>query len=163
MDWNIYFKKLCYAVSEKSKDPSTKVGCVIVGPDHGIRSTGFNGLPRGVRDEELPLPITTSDNEINKEIFRRNNERPYKYKWFAHAEFNAVCNAAKIGVPLDGCSLYVPWHPCSNCAMAIIQAGIKKVYLDKNFKNEELMKRWAEDHKIAETMFREANVSVEKV
>ena len=51
-NWNKRFLKLATHISDWSKDPSTKVGCVVVGPDREIRSTGFNGLPRGIRSEE---------------------------------------------------------------------------------------------------------------
>lgn len=59
-----YFIRMAMLVSEKSKDPSTKVGCVIVGPDNEIRSTGFNGFPRGVDEEgmadhHIPIAVET--------------------------------------------------------------------------------------------------------
>jgi len=144
LTWDNYFLNLCYTVSEKSKDPSTKVGSVIVYPDHGICSTGFNGFPRGVEDNE-----------------ERYNNRPLKYKIVVHAEANAILNAAFHGHKTDGCTLYVPWHPCTECTKKIIQAGITEVVMDPDYPMSESLKdRWKDDHDIASMMFNEAKVKV---
>ena len=103
--WDNYFFELLEVVRNKSKDRSTKVGAIIVGPDNEIRSTGFNGFPR----------------KINDDIDERH-ERPDKYLWTEHAERNAIYNAVRMGVPLKGCTLYVYGFPCSDCARVIIQA-----------------------------------------
>lgn len=92
-----------------SKDPSTKVGAVIVGPDNDVRAIGYNGLPRGI--DALPDRFM----------------RPQKYVWIEHAERNAIYTAARNGVPLNGCRLYLNWFPCADCARAILQAGIVEV------------------------------------
>ena len=142
MSWDEYFIRMCYLVSQKSKDRSTKVGCVIIGQDNEIRSTGFNGFPRGVDD--------------NKEEF---HQRPLKYKITEHAERNAIYNAARCGIVLNNCRIYVPWHPCSDCARGIIQCGIKSVILDPNYKMDDgLMKRWEDDIAISKILFLEAKV-----
>lgn len=94
-----------------SKDPSTKVGCLIVGPAGEIRSHGYNGMVRGADDN-------------NEERM----QRPEKYFWFEHAERNAIYNAARVGVPLEGSTLFVTMPPCMDCARAIVQSGIKEVY-----------------------------------
>jgi dCMP deaminase len=101
---------MCFLVAKRSKDKTTKVGCVIVGPDHEVRATGYNGFPRGVDD--------------SKEDWRNP---PKKYLVTAHAELNAVCSAARVGTPLLGCTAYVTLIPCSACALALIQAGIKEI------------------------------------
>lgn len=98
---------LAREIARWSKDRSRGVGCVIVGPTNELRSTGFNGFPRGVNDE-----------------VENRHERPAKYKWTEHAERNAIYNAARVGIPLDGCRMYLPWFPCMECARAIIQSGI---------------------------------------
>lgn len=108
-DWNTYFMGFAKQAATKSKDPSTKVGCVVIGPDREIRATGFNGLPRGIEDAIERM------------------ERPAKYLWTSHAEENAVAQAARIGVSLNGCTAYVTHHPCSRCARSLIQAGIRCV------------------------------------
>ncbi|MEC8351943.1 MAG: CMP deaminase, partial [Candidatus Thermoplasmatota archaeon] len=71
--WDIRFLKLATHISEWSKDPSTKVGCVVVGPDREIRSTGFNGFPRGIQDSD--------DRLTNRDL---------KYPLICHAEENAI-------------------------------------------------------------------------
>ena len=111
--WDNYFLEICRVVAGRSKDPATKIGCVIVGPAHEIRSTGYNSLPRGIRDD-VPERL----------------ERPTKYLWMEHAERNAVYNAARCGTPLEGCTLYAELMPCMDCARAIVQAGIVAVVLD---------------------------------
>ncbi len=108
--WNYRFMGLAIHISTWSKDTSTKVGCIVVGPDKEIRSQGYNGFPRGV-DETKKRQI-----------------RPTKYLFYEHAERNAVYNACLFGASLKGCTLYVTTPPCADCARAIIQSGIKTVY-----------------------------------
>lgn len=131
-------------VALKSKDPSTQSGCVLVGPDHEVRSTGYNGLPRGV-----------DDNNPDR------NERPIKYKWYAHAELNAITNAARCGIATKGCTAYVNWHPCARCTAALIQAGVCRIVYYE-IPNDEagaaLRKRWAEDMAIGDEMMAEAKI-----
>jgi len=114
LSWDEYFIRLAMLIAEKSKDPSTKVGCVIVGPDNEIRSTGFNGFARGV---------------VETGVHEDRWERPAKYEWVEHAERNAVYNAARTGVALKGCRAYLNWEPtpCIECAKGFIQAGIIEV------------------------------------
>jgi len=114
MDWDTYFINMAQLVSLKSKDTSTKVGCVIVGPENQILSTGFNGFPRGViEDETQPLRW----------------ERPTKYMFCEHSERNAVFNAARHGIPLRGAIAYLNWIPipCPDCARCFIQSGITTI------------------------------------
>jgi dCMP deaminase len=108
--WDDRFMRLAKHVSEWSKDRSTKVGCVIVGPDREVRSVGYNGFPRGVDDD-----------------VDQRHMRPQKYAWTEHAERNAIYNAARIGIPLAGCTMYLPWFPCVDCARAIVQAGLSEI------------------------------------
>lgn len=104
-----YLMSLAEAVARKSKDPSSKVGCVIVGEDNEVLSTGFNGLPMGVKDLGVRM------------------ERPDKYTWTSHAEENAVALAARSGHRLKGSSAFVTHQPCARCARILIQAGVKRV------------------------------------
>lgn len=112
MGWYEYFISMAELVAKKSKDPSTQVGVVVVGPDMEIRSTGFNGFPRGVNDD-----------------VESRWERPDKYDFVSHGEENAVIQAARIGVSLKNCTMffYSDPYPCARCANAIIQSGIKYV------------------------------------
>ncbi len=114
ISWDTYFMSMCYFVALKSKDKSTKVGSIIVGVDNEVRSSGYNGPPRGFDD---------SDESIH--------ERPLKYKIFQHAERNAIHNCARVGVPTKGCKMYISWTPCYDCAGAIIQSGISEVIIHK--------------------------------
>ncbi|HNC84994.1 MAG TPA: dCMP deaminase family protein [Nitrospira sp.] len=107
------FMEVARAISKFSKDSSTQVGAIVVGPAMEIRSLGYNGAPRGCPADEADDP--------------RSTMRPEKYFWFSHAELNAVTNAARVGTPLDGCVLLVTHPPCMDCARAIVQAGIRKV------------------------------------
>jgi len=135
--WPTYFMGFARHAASKSKDPNTHVGCVIVGPDYEIRSTGFNGLPRRVAD--LPERM----------------ERPAKYLWTSHAEENAVAHAARIGTALKGCTAYVTHHPCARCARSLIQAGIACVVV-----GDGLTSMPAEEFAVAKEMFDEASVGV---
>ncbi len=144
MNWHDYYLGLLEAVAAKSKDPSTKVGAIIVGPDNEVRSTGFNGFPRGVRED-----------------ISMRWERPWKYLWVAHAEDNAIANAARAGTSTNGCRLYVPFAPCSECTKAIIGAGIVEVIYTDEYKGSN-PKKWADDQMIASAMAAEARVVLRK-
>lgn len=91
-----------------SKDPSTKVGAVIVDANNRVVSLGFNGLPRGIADDSSWL-----------------NNREIKYKVILHAEENALAFASR---DVSGCSIYTwPMMPCAHCASLIVQRGIARV------------------------------------
>tara|TARA_B100000965_G_scaffold376118_1_gene369115 strand:- start:17 stop:454 length:438 start_codon:yes stop_codon:yes gene_type:complete len=141
--WDIRFIELARHISGWSKDPSTKVGCVVVGEDREIRSTGFNGFPRGIDDDPERLA-----------------DREKKYPLICHAEENAIMHAARIGVSLKDSTAYVTWPPCSRCARSLIQAGIREVVYSSN---EEIPERWLEDFEISTSMLAEANVLVRSV
>ena len=146
MNWDEYFLEMAEAVSKKSKDRSTKIGCVIVGPDREIRSTGYNSFIRGI-DDEKP----------------ERHERPEKYLWTEHAERNAIYNAARVGTPLKGCSLYCLALPCMDCARGIAQVGITKVIIPEVPGNPEFLERWRESFQRTEEMFNEAGIEVQIV
>ena len=134
--------ELAFLVASWSKDPSTKTGAVVVGPDKEIRATGYNGPVRGV-DDDVP------------ERF----ERPTKYEFFEHAERNALYNACLTGVSLKGCVMYATHAPCTDCARAIIQAGIKTVITNKVIIDENTPKNtWRDKLVYSEQMFKEAGV-----
>lgn len=141
--WDQYFMTLAYIISRKSKDPSTNVGSIIVGPDKEIRSTGYNGLPRKIQDKK--------ERYINKE---------YKYFSANHAEENAILHCARIGVSAKGCTLYTTWIPCARCAKAIIQAGIIEVIYDNNFPGNKIenQNNWIESMKISKELLLEADI-----
>jgi dCMP deaminase len=145
-DWDRYYLEICGVVAKRSKDPSTKVGCVIVGPAHEIRSTGYNSLPRRVRDD-VPARL----------------ERPEKYLWIEHAERNAIYNAARAGTALEGCSIYADLMPCMDCARAIVQAGIVEVVTDEARFKAYSSEKYDEHFQRVMDLFSEAGVRIRTV
>ncbi|MBO6282032.1 MAG: dCMP deaminase family protein [Alphaproteobacteria bacterium] len=141
--WNYRFLELAELIASWSKDPSTKTGAVVVGPDKEIRATGYNGLVRGVKDD-VPERM----------------ERPTKYDFFEHAERNAVYNACLTGTSLRDCTIYCTLTPCTDCARAIIQAGIKTV-VTYEFKldDNDPKNTWRDKLNYSAEMFKEAGVN----
>ena len=135
--WHTYFMDLAHKTASRSKDPTTKVGCIVTSKDKVVVASGYNGIPQGVAD--LPERM----------------ERPAKYLWTAHAEENAVALAARVGASLRGGYAYVTHHPCSRCARSLIQAGIEVVYVGKGTTSMP-----AEEFTVAKQMFTEAGVYV---
>lgn len=135
--WDKRYLDLAQLVSQWSKDPSTKVGSVIVGVNNRVISLGFNGFPSYVPDDPVLL---------------HNRER--KYQHIIHAEMNAILSAGNR--ELVGATIYTyPFAPCTNCASAIIQTGIMRVV---SYKNNQ--PRWQESLERAKEFFRLADVEV---
>ncbi|MDR0934749.1 MAG: dCMP deaminase family protein [Erysipelotrichaceae bacterium] len=121
INWDEYFMGIAELASFRSKDPRTKVGACIVDSDHKVVSSGYNGMPRGIEDNELS--------------WNNGEGLDSKYLYVCHAEFNAILNTRN-GSALKDCILYVTLFPCNECAKAIIQVGIKEiVYLDNKYKD----------------------------
>jgi len=141
--WNYRFMELAELVATWSKDPSTKTGAVVVGPDKEIRATGYNGLVRGVNDDVA-----------------ERMERPTKYDFFEHAERNAIFNACLTGTQLKGCTIFCTLTPCTDCARAIIQAGIKEV-VTYEYKpaSDDPKNTWRDKLDYSAEMFKEAGVA----
>ena len=136
--WQRRFFDLARLVATWSKDPSSQVGAVIVDDKKRIVSVGFNGLPMGVEDTA-----------------ERLNTRELKYELIVHAEANAILTAPK---SVSGCTIYVyPYLPCSRCAGAIIQSGIKRVVVE----DRPIPDRWLENFTLAKTILTEAGVEVQ--
>ena len=137
--WGDRYTDLAKEISTWSKDPSTKVGAVVIGKDGQVLSQGFNGFPRRIRDTE-----------------ERFNDRERKYELVVHAEMNAIYNASLSGVSLRGATLYVYGLPiCNECAKGIIQVGIRKVVACRP---KEYNSDWDKSNKLAEELFNEAEV-----
>ena len=130
------------AVSIKSKDPKCPVGAVIVSEDNVVLSTGFNGLARGVHDDDQTLL-----------------DADEKLRVICHAENNAIVNAARVGGrPLQGSTIYVTKFPCLACCNAIIQAGIKRIYThDNEFWKDDSVDQ---DHSRKKRVLHEAHIEV---
>lgn len=132
---------MAFKMAERSKDPSTQVGAVIVDRDKNIVSTGYNGAARGVHDTP------------------ERYERPTKYGFVVHAEANAVFAAARRGVSTEDGTIYVTHTPCSSCADAIIQAGITCVVIGPGLVKGD----WSSQMAGATARFNEAGVVVEMI
>jgi dCMP deaminase len=131
--WVDRFIALAHTISHWSKDPRTLVGAVAVSDAKATLATGYNGLPRGVKD--LPERM----------------EAPAKYLWTAHAEENLVANAAR--AVLEGSTVYVTHMCCAYCARMLINAGVEKVIVGSGSWSAK-----AEHEPIVKTMFQEAGV-----
>lgn len=132
--WDSRFMDLARLVSTWSKDPSTKVGCVIADEGNRIISTGYNGPPRGVRD----------DNYLG--------DRDTKLGVTLHAEHNAILWADR---SLVGTTLYVyPFPPCAHCAAQIVQVGIARVVFHPRH-----VERWADSFELAANLLHDAGVT----
>ena len=136
--WDERYIKLAEYIADWSKDPSTKVGAVIVDDKGRIVSLGFNGFPQKISDND------------------RLNDRDKKYNVIVHAEANAILFANR---DLSGCTIYTyPFQPCSSCSGLIIQSGIKRVVTVRDDNP-----RWKQDFYISEQMLTEAGVHIDYV
>ena len=119
LNWDEYFMGMAVLSSLRSKDPSTKVGAVIVNDEKKVVSIGYNGMPRNIDDDDL--------------TWNKGEGLDSKYLYVCHAELNAILNARN-GSSLSNCTVYVTLFPCNECTKALIQVGIKEVvYLDDKY------------------------------
>jgi dCMP deaminase len=139
--WDKRFLDLARHVGGWSKDKSRKVGCVIVGGSREIRAIGYNGFPRGTDDDAA-----------------ERHDRPMKYLWTEHAERNAIYQAARCGIAVHGCTMYLPWFPCMDCARAIVQVGIARLVAMKPDTSEP---EWGKHFEAAVELFREAEIQID--
>ena len=140
VDWKERFIELAKHVAGWSKDKSTGVGAIIVDDDKRVVSMGYNGFPAGCDDE-----------------VESRHERPAKYMYTEHAERNAIYSAARIGISLKECTMYLSMFPCSDCARGIIQSGIKTVVCPKP---DLELPNWGEHFKVSLDLFKETDVTV---
>ena len=105
-EWDEYFMEITKSVARKSKDPSSKMGCVIVDANNRVISLGYNGMLQGADESKMTL-----------------TERPMKYYFAIHSEMNALIFAHQ---DLTGCTLYNRVATCENCLKYCLQAGIKR-------------------------------------
>ena len=105
-EWDEYFMKIAEVVASKSKDPSSKMGCVIVDKNKRVVSLGYNGMPQGADESKMTL-----------------SERPMKYYFAIHSEMNALIFAKR---DLAGCTVYNRVATCENCLKYCLQAGITR-------------------------------------
>lgn len=135
--WHKRYMDIAKEVAKWSKDPSRKIGAVIIGDKGQIISQGYNGFPRGINDD-----------------VRRYEDRQTKYKYVVHAEANAIYNAIHNGADCSDSTIYVTGLPvCHECAKAIIQTGIRKVVMDTL-----PAEAWEESGNLSLEMFKEAGI-----
>lgn len=139
-NWDLKFIELSRHIAEWSKDTNRKNGAVIVDQDNIVLSVGYNGFPRGCDD------TVTS-----------RYEQPEKYLFTEHAERNALFHAARHGVSLKGCKMYMTMFPCADCARGLIQSGIVKIFAPTPDVDHH---KWGEHFKAAMVMMDEANVEI---
>ena len=126
LSWDAYFMGIALLSAQRSKDEHTQVGACIVNQENKVVSVGYNGMPTGCHDDEMPWE-------------REGGFLDTKYAYVCHAELNAILN--RNAASLRGCRLYVTLFPCNECAKAIIQSGIREViYLDNKYANSESTK-----------------------
>lgn len=118
INWDEYFMGIALLTAMRSKDPNSQVGACIVSSENKILSLGYNGMPIGCSDDEMPWE-------------REGAPLDTKYMYVCHAELNAILNSAHNN--LKGARVYVTLFPCNECTKAIIQSGIAEVvyYGDK--------------------------------
>lgn len=140
--WDEYFMGIAIFSAQRSKDNNTQVGACIVNEERKIVAVGYNGMPTGCNDDDMP--------------WEREGESSLdtKYPFVCHAELNAILN--RNSANLKGCTLYVTLFPCNECAKAIIQSGIKKVVYKSNKYAD------SESTKAAALLFRKCGVECEE-
>jgi dCMP deaminase len=137
-DWDERFLELAFHVAKWSKDPSSQVGCVVVGADKRDVTFGYNGFPPGIADDE------------------RLNNRDTKYKLVRHAEANALSLARGRFKPV---TLYVTHPPCMKCTVEIVGEGVKRVVSGEP--TADFIKRWGEQMEDSRKMLEEAKITIE--
>ncbi|MEQ1823013.1 MAG: dCMP deaminase family protein [Fimbriimonadaceae bacterium] len=124
--WDTYFMQIAHLVATRATCPRRSVGAVIV-RDRRILATGYNGAPRGVSH----CPVDGEKHDWPTGCMRAGH-----CIRALHAEQNAMLQAALIGIPCEGSSIYVTCQPCNNCAKMIINAGITRVIYEGDYPDE---------------------------
>lgn len=112
ISWDECFMRMAHVISERSKDPSTQAGAVIVDDMNVVVGMGYNGFPRGIDSEKLPWD-------------REGKYEETKYAYVCHAEENAVYNTGSRST--KNCKIYSMFFPCNECVKTLIQCGVKEI------------------------------------
>lgn len=123
--WKKMFVEIAKVVAQRSADPHTQVGAVLV-KNNCVIGVGYNGEPKGFH-------------------FDFDWNSPEKYPYVIHAEMNAISNANRNGVDCNGADIYLTLSPCHDCIKLLIQHGIKNVYYLKEYKDIDLTKKIVEN------------------
>lgn len=137
--WDDWLMGMCFWVSLRSPDPSTKHGAILCNNQHQILGIGYNGFPRGCKDVELPLT------------------RPEKYDIIIHAEDNCLLNSQNLLLG-SGYTMYITGFPCSRCFSKLIQCGIQRVVYGPLFSHCVQ----TEQIEIVNRLAREANIQLQE-
>jgi len=143
--WDEWFMRHVYLVALKSKDKSTKIGAILI-KNRRLISEGYNGICSGV-----------DDNDPSR------NERPEKYFFYEHAERNSIFSAARFGISTDESILYTNGIPCSDCARALIQSGVKEIVVHKqwgDYQEQFNHIKWIESAQRSQIMLKESQVKL---
>lgn len=141
ISWDEYFLTMAFLASQRSFDPSTKCGCVIVSKAHRILSTGYNGPIGGIDDHDVPLT------------------RPEKYYWMEHAERNALYSYNGSASDIKDGTAYITGKPCPDCLRGLLQKNIARIVIGDT-KNAKMMN----DDKIQEAcqeMLKQKDIEIE--
>ena len=141
--WDEYFIDIMEAVAKRATCDRGRSGCVIA-RDNVILSTGYVGSPKG-------SPHCDDVGHLMKEITHEDGSKSKHCMRTAHAEANAIAQAAKNGTSIDGATLYCRMTPCRNCAMLIVNAGIRRVVAQRDY----------HDSKESKDIFKNAGVRLE--
>lgn len=123
--WDEYFMELANTVAKRATCDRGRSGCVIV-RDKQILVTGYVGSPRG-------LPHCDEVGHLMKKVEHEDGRISQHCMRTVHAEQNAICQAARLGIPLENSTLYCRMTPCRTCAMLIINCGIKRVVCERKY------------------------------
>jgi dCMP deaminase len=143
--WDDYFMEVCDAIAKRATCDRGRSGCVIA-RDHQILVTGYVGSPPG-------LPHCDEAGHFFKKTMHEDGHVTQHCVRTIHAEQNAICQAAKRGISLNGATLYCRMTPCRVCCMLIISVGIERVVCEKRYH------AGAE----SEAMFKEAGIPLEYI
>jgi len=140
ISWDECFMQMAHIIADRSQDPSTQAGAIVVNEKNILVGAGYNGWPRGIKNEDLPWD-------------REGDFENTKYAYVCHSEENAVYNANS---STEGCKIYCTLFPCNECAKTMIQNGIIEViYESDKYKDTPITKASKRMLKLANVPFRQ--------
>ena len=149
LSWDEYFMGIALLSAQRSKDNHTQVGACIVDQDHKILSVGYNGMPIGCNDDDMPWE-------------REGKPLDTKYLYVCHAELNAILNYG--AGSLKGATIYTTLFPCNECTKAIIQSGIKEVvYLSDKYADSDSTRAAKRMYDLTKVVYRAYEPRNEKI
>ena len=124
ISWDEYFMGIAILSAMRSKDDSSQVGACIVSPENKILSLGYNGMPIGCNDDDMPWEREGEDLET-------------KYMYVCHAELNAIAKLAENGYSSKDAAIFITHSPCIHCALLIQKCGISQVFYHELYRSRE--------------------------